>query len=121
MNNALSDKMFYKIGEVAKMAEVKTSVLRFWETEFSFLKPDKSNTGQRLYTQKEVALILEVKRLLYSEKFTIEGVKKKVNSRGKLMVDESPPAADVHDYFALLKDIKSELIALRTQLNDNGA
>ena len=70
-----NEKVYYKIGEVAEVAGVRTSVLRFWESEFSFLNPVKSSSGQRLYSKEEVDLVLQVKQLLYEEKFTIEGVK----------------------------------------------
>lgn len=115
MSNTFPDKMYYKIGEVAQIADVRTSVLRFWETEFEFLKPEKSATGQRLYLKKEVELILEVKRLLYTEKFTLEGVRKRISPRGKIVVqDETVPTK--LDHVGLLKEIKGELQALRCLL-----
>lgn len=117
MGMLLPDKMFYKIGDVAKLAEVKPSVLRFWETEFLFLKPEKSTTGQRLYSKKEVDLVLLVRRLLYDDKFTIEGVKKRISSRGRILdpeIIEPQKTAGSHD--ELLKEIKSELLLLRSQL-----
>jgi len=116
MSNAFPDKMYYKIGEVAQIAGVRTSVLRFWETEFDFLKPDKSSTGQRLYLKKEVELILEVKRLLYTEKFTIEGVRKRINPRGKILVDDAAQFPPESDHLVLLQEIKVELQALRCLL-----
>ena len=112
----VTDKLYYKIGEVAQLVGVRTSVLRFWETEFVFLRPEKSSTGQRLYTQKEVALIQEVKRLLYTDKYTIEGVKKQITPRGKLhMVERQPQVSEVEPT-VLLKEIKTDLLALRCQL-----
>ena len=116
MNIVLPDKLFYKIGEVAQLAGVKTSVLRFWETEFNFLNPEKSHAGQRLYTTKEVSLILEVKRLLYDEKFTIEGVRQRITSRGKLRLNELPQPVKTSDHVDLLREIKSELMAIRSKL-----
>lgn len=116
MNAGFSDKLYYKIGEVAKLVGVKSSVLRFWESEFEFLKPEKSSTGQRLYTIKEVTLLQEVKRLLYTEKFTIEGVRKRINRHGKIRDEEVSHQASDADYFGLLKDIKEELLALRCRL-----
>jgi len=115
MSVVLPDKLFFKIGEVAQLIGAKTSVLRFWETEFNFLKPEKSSTGQRLYTRKEVDLILEVKRLLYDEKFTIEGVKKRISPRGKLLVEDTNPAYQ-DDHIELLRQIKTELKAIRCLL-----
>ncbi len=71
------DKLFYKIGEVSKIAEVEPYVLRYWETEFSFLKPRKNKSGQRVYIKKDLELVLQIKKLLYEERYTIEGVRKK--------------------------------------------
>ena len=74
----LPDKLFYKIGEVSKISGVESYVLRYWETEFPFLKPRKNKSGQRVYVKKDLELILQVKRLLYQERYTIEGVRKKL-------------------------------------------
>ncbi len=116
MSEGFSDKLYYKIGEVAQLVGVKASVLRFWESEFEFLRPEKSSTGQRLYTKKEVTLLQEVKRLLYTEKFTIEGVRKRINRHGKIRGDEVSHQDSESRYYGLLKDIKAELLALRCQL-----
>jgi len=72
------DKLFYKIGEVSKIVGVEPYVLRYWETEFSFLKPRKNKSGQRVYIKKDVELLLTIKRLLYQERYTIEGVRKRL-------------------------------------------
>lgn len=116
MVTELPDKLYYKIGEVAQLADVRTSVLRFWESEFAFLNPEKSSTGQRLYTKKEVQLVLEIKRLLYTDKFTIEGVKKRIAARGKITVAEETEQLASPIHVGLLKEIKTELIAIRGQL-----
>lgn len=71
------DKFFYKIGEVSDIAGVEPYVLRYWESEFPFLKPQKNKAGQRVYSKKNIELILQIKKLLYKEKYTIAGVKKK--------------------------------------------
>jgi DNA-binding transcriptional MerR regulator len=117
MGTTFPDKLYYKIGEVAQMAGVKTSVLRFWESEFEFLSPDKSTTGQRLYSKNEVDLVLQVRHLLYEEKFTIEGVKKKISAKGKLINpnDILPPVTTV-DHTVLLKEVKTALQMLRSKL-----
>lgn len=117
MASTLSEKLFYKIGEVADVAGVKTSVLRFWESEFSFLKPVKSSTGQRLYSKIEVDLVLQVKNLLYDEKFTIEGVKKRITSKGKLIkAEELSKCVNVSDHEVVIKTVRNELRALRDLL-----
>lgn len=71
----IPDKLYFRIGEAAQLAGVEPYVLRYWETEFPQLAPKKSGTGHRLYRRKEVELILEVKRLLYEKRFTIEGAR----------------------------------------------
>ncbi len=75
-----TDKLFYKIGEVSNIAEIETHVLRYWESEFSFLKPRKNKTGQRVYSRKDLELVLQIKNLLYKDKYTIAGVKKKFSN-----------------------------------------
>jgi DNA-binding transcriptional MerR regulator len=72
------EKLFYKIGEVSRIVGVESYVLRYWETEFPFLAPRKSKSGQRIYTKKDIDLILQIKRLLYDEKYTIDGVRRKL-------------------------------------------
>jgi DNA-binding transcriptional MerR regulator len=71
------DKLFYKIGEVSRIAAVEPYVLRYWESEFSFLRPRKNKSGQRVYTRKDLDLVLRIKKLLYEDRYTIEGVRKK--------------------------------------------
>ncbi len=73
-----SDRLFYKIGEISDIAKIEPHVLRYWESEFPFLKPRKNKTGQRIYTRKDLELVLQIKDLLYKEKYTIAGVRKKL-------------------------------------------
>ena len=82
----IPDKLYFRIGEVARLAGIKPYVLRFWETEFPTLGPKKSGTGHRLYRRKEVELVLEIKCLLYEKRFTIEGARKAIESRAKPVV-----------------------------------
>jgi len=79
----IPDKLYFRIGEVSRLAGIKPYVLRFWETEFSSLGPKKSGKGHRLYRRKDVELVLEIKRLLYEKRFTIEGARKHLESRTK--------------------------------------
>jgi DNA-binding transcriptional MerR regulator len=88
MAEAVDEKRLYKIGEVCKLADVQPYVLRYWETEFPSLAPNKSGGGQRLYTRGEIDIILRIKQLLYSEGFTIAGAKKKLEND----LLEPPPA-----------------------------
>src|SRR6185369_17510913 len=88
----IPDKLYFRIGEVARLAGIKPYVLRFWESEFSSLGPKKSGTGHRLYRRKDVELVLEIKTLLYEKRFTIEGARKHLESRGKLQPVAVPEA-----------------------------
>ena len=72
--------MFYKIGEACRTVDIQPYVLRYWETEFSFLKPEKSKSGQRVYTEREIGLIRRIKELLYVEGYTIAGAKKRLEN-----------------------------------------
>jgi DNA-binding transcriptional MerR regulator len=86
----IPDKLYFRIGEVARLAGIKPYVLRFWETEFSGLGPKKSGTGQRLYRRKDVELVLEIKRLLYEKRFTIEGARKFLETRARPEGSQAP-------------------------------
>src|SRR5579863_1350354 len=79
----IPDKLYFRIGEVSRLAGIKPYVLRYWETEFPGLGPKKSGTGQRLFRRKDVELVLEIKRLLYEKRFTIEGARKYLENRAK--------------------------------------
>jgi DNA-binding transcriptional MerR regulator len=72
---AIPDRLYFKIGDVARILDLETYVLRFWETQFPQLKPNKSGTGQRLYRRRDVELILEIKRLVYAEGYTLAGAR----------------------------------------------
>ena len=72
---AIPDRLYFKIGDVARLCGVETYVLRFWESQFPQLKPNKSGTGQRLYRRKEVELALEIKRLVHTQGYTLAGAR----------------------------------------------
>ena len=76
----IPDKLYFRIGEVARLCSVAPYVLRFWETEFTQLKPNKSGTGQRLYRRRDVEMALRVKRLLYDEGYTIAGARQAIQA-----------------------------------------
>ena len=82
----IPDKLYFRIGEVSRLAGIKPYVLRFWETEFSSLGPKKSGKGHRLYRRKDVELVLEIKRLLYDKRYTIEGARKYLDWRSREVV-----------------------------------
>jgi len=83
----IPDKQYFRIGEVAGIAEVEPYVLRFWETEFSSLKPQKTRTNQRMYSRKDVEHVLRIRDLLYEEGYTISGARKALKDGVEL---ESP-------------------------------
>jgi DNA-binding transcriptional MerR regulator len=86
----IPDKLYFRIGDVSRLAGVKPYVLRYWETEFPAIAPKKSGTGHRLYRRKDVELILEIKHLLYEKRFTIEGARKAIDTRGKKSAGPKP-------------------------------
>jgi DNA-binding transcriptional MerR regulator len=99
MKDLLIKKLYYSISEVSKLTEIEQYVLRYWETEFEQLKPQKNRAGNRIYTNKDIQLILYIKELLREKKYTIEGAKKiledstqlkspQIKSEEKLVVDE---------------------------------
>jgi DNA-binding transcriptional MerR regulator len=116
----IPNKLYFRIGEVAKLAGIKPYVLRFWESEFPGLGPKKSGTGHRLYRRKDVELVLEIKRLLYDKRFTIEGARKFLESskskRGAPKA-EPIPARQQGELFAganpaFFQELKRELTAI---------
>ncbi|HKA91789.1 MAG TPA: MerR family transcriptional regulator [Haliangiales bacterium] len=80
---ALPDKLSFRIGEVARIVGVATSVLRYWETEFPTIRPEKSRANQRVYSRKQVERILEVRRLLRDERYTIDGARRALAGKGQ--------------------------------------
>jgi DNA-binding transcriptional MerR regulator len=117
LSAGIPDKLYFKIGEVAEIVSLRPSVLRYWETEFEVLKPIKSRTGQRLYNKKNLELILEIKKLLYSEKHTIDGARKKINSRGKkcepAAIEGNLTADKIH---TVLNEVREDLLKLKNSL-----
>ena len=117
MEVLIPDKLYFKIGEVALITSLRPSVLRFWETEFASLSPVKSSSGQRLYTRKELELILEIKNLLYYEKLTIEGARKRFTGRGKKKELSGSESTHVPDTVTgIIKETIQELKEIRNSL-----
>jgi DNA-binding transcriptional MerR regulator len=79
----IPDKLYFRIGEVARLCHLPAYVLRFWETEFPRLKPAKSSTGQRMYRQRDVENVLRIKKLLYEEGFTIAGARQQLKEEAR--------------------------------------
>ena len=110
-------KLYYSIGEVSKMTELKAYVLRYWETEFKQLKPPKNRAGNRTYRQSDIDLILYIKNLLYTKKFTIEGARHQLaNEKDSKKEDVAAPVESVQHVAPARKEtllkIKQELETL---------
>ncbi len=104
---AIPEKIFFKIGEVCDLVGVQAHVLRYWETEFSMLSPQKNRSGQRSYRRRDVEIALRIKELLYDDLFTIAGAKKKLQNElretSRLKIVHSEPAAKE----SFIKEVKS--------------
>ncbi len=112
----IPDKMFFKIGEVSKLTGIKAHVLRYWESEFKLIRPPKSNIGQRVYRRRDVEVILRLKQLLYEDRFTIEGAKKKISQELKQKQPKQLFTTPPDKLEAILKRQKQELKTLITLL-----
>ncbi len=113
----IPDKLYFRIGDVSRLAGVPTYVLRYWETEFPTIAPKKSGTGHRLYRRKDVEMVLEIKRLLYEKRYTIEGARKALDPKFEIPVRKtSAPKFAQGDLFpaapADLTGIRGELAAI---------
>jgi len=109
----LPDKLYFKIGEVARLVGVKPYVLRYWETEFSVVRPGKTRSRHRLYRRKDVETLLEIRRLLYAERYTIEGAKRRLRDGSRSVAD------DATDATTRLAQVRDELLDLRRLLGDD--
>lgn len=79
MENIGQEKVLYRVGEVSHLVDIDPYVLRYWEKMFPQLKPKKDDTGQRIYTQTDIDIVMRIKNLLYEERYTIAGAKKKMS------------------------------------------
>jgi len=126
----IPDKLYFRIGDVATLLDVPAYVLRFWETEFPQLKPNKGGTGQRLYRKKDVEMALRIKSLLYDEGYTIPGARQVFKAEAKSSaVEETPapreatPAAEAARpqltgrQTAKLHELRAEMMALLADLS----
>lgn len=110
MSRQLPDKLYFRIGEVAEIVGVEPHVLRYWETEFRSVRPEKSRRGQRVYSRRDVDTLLRVKELLYGHRYTIAGARRKLRTEGLEPIDETDPVLKENK---LLRDTLTEL---RTEL-----
>jgi DNA-binding transcriptional MerR regulator len=110
---------FYSIGEVCGLTDLKPHVLRYWESQFRFLNPAKNRSGNRVYKAREVELIMLVKHLLYSEKYTIEGARQRIDQYRRS--GELKPAARAALESQILQEVAEELGRLEAILEGRPA
>ena len=89
----IPDRLYFKIGDVARLLKIEPYVLRFWESQFPQLKPNKSGTGQRLYRKRDVEVAVEIKRLVYGEGYTLSGARQVLGQQRRADAAVSAPAA----------------------------
>ncbi|MDO8445259.1 MAG: MerR family transcriptional regulator [Deltaproteobacteria bacterium] len=109
-----STKRYFRIGEVSKITGVKPHVLRYWETEFRIVSPDKTRSNHRIYDRDDLALIMEIRRLLYEEKYTIAGAKNRVREIKREKKQLDIPFSEQAD---IMTSIKGELERIKEMLN----
>jgi DNA-binding transcriptional MerR regulator len=112
----IPDKLYFKIGEVASLTKVKPYVLRYWESEFKIISPRKSLTKQRVYSRRDIELILDIKRLLYKEGFTLDGAKKRIKEIQAERVKQLDLGFGDKQFQTALKSIKKELTQIKKLL-----
>ncbi|MCP4338865.1 MAG: MerR family transcriptional regulator [Desulfobulbaceae bacterium] len=118
----IPDKLYFKIGEVAKMADVPTHVLRYWESEFTGITPKRANSKQRLYKRQDVELILQIKTLLHEQGYTIAGARKLLESGqtpSQAITDTKPVSSKVSNTFQTIKQELKELQHLLTSKKES--
>jgi DNA-binding transcriptional MerR regulator len=111
----IPERLYFRIGEVARLCRLPAYVLRFWETEFPQLKPIKSSTGQRMYRRKDVESVVRIKKLLYDEGYTIAGARQFLRAENKQDKKQTPLPFPVHAA-ANLKPIRQGLREILTLL-----
>jgi DNA-binding transcriptional MerR regulator len=111
----VAEKLYYRIGEVEVITAVPAYVLRYWESEFKLLRPKKNPAGQRLYRPRDLELVQRIKTLLYEERLTLEGAKKRLSAESR-RADQMELGVKEATYADALRRIRDRLGALRTRL-----
>jgi len=114
-------KLYYSIGEVSKLTELKPYVLRYWETEFKQLAPPKNRAGNRTYRQKDIDIILQIKDLLYNRKFTIKGAITQFSfgEKAEEMVGQQETTVSDENNSEILVKVKQELESILDFIHKN--
>lgn len=110
----IPDRLYFKIGDVAELCGLEPYVLRFWETQFPQLKPNKSGTGQRLYRRREVEMVLEIKRLVHNEGYTLAGARQALdalrhNDQSRLPLAEADQGPRLKEAATVIRNARAEL------------
>ena len=104
-------KLYYSISEVSELTGIKQYVLRYWETEFNILAPNKNRSGNRIYTEEDISKVLLIKKLLYEEKFTVDGAKVRLR-------EMSNDSGNIYEnQIALINEIRKELQSILNELS----
>jgi DNA-binding transcriptional MerR regulator len=114
----IPDKLYFRIGEVARLCSVAPYVLRFWETEFTQLKPNKSGTGQRLYRRRDVEMALRVKRLLYDEGYTIAGARQAIQAETRNKRSSGQPELPLPQQQQSVQALEARVHKVRKELRE---
>jgi len=115
---AIPDRLYFKIGDVARICELETYVLRFWETQFPQLKPNKSGTGQRLYRRRDVELVLEIKRLVHGEGYTLPGARQALEQVKRRRDPQTRLPLVGDDFGQRLNDVATAIGHARAELRE---
>jgi DNA-binding transcriptional MerR regulator len=123
---AIPDRLYFRIGDVARLCGVETYVLRFWETQFPQLKPNKSGTGQRLYRRRDVETALEIRRLVHLEGYTISGARQWLEQQSRRrepqfrlpLVESLPTVMDARERSRDLEDVAALVNHARSELRE---
>jgi DNA-binding transcriptional MerR regulator len=113
----IAEKLYYRIGEVEEITAVPAYVLRYWESEFKLLRPKKNPAGQRLYRPRDVELVQRIKTLLYDERLTLEGAKKRLLAESRKSSQQLDLGLREAQYADTLKRVRDRLTALRARLS----
>lgn len=112
----LPDKLYFKIGEVAAIVGVQAYVLRYWESEFSVIRPSKTRSKHRLYRRRDVETLLQIKRLLHDERFTIEGARRRLKTLQKEERHQTELPLGDRAYRTILSQVRKEIESLHRML-----
>jgi DNA-binding transcriptional MerR regulator len=115
-----AEKLYYRIGEVEQITAVPAYVLRYWESEFKLLRPRKNHAGQRVYRKGDIELVLRIKRLLYEDRLTLEGAKKRLLQESRTRVQQLELPGPDPQTLELLRGIRAHLEGMRKILRGQG-